>query len=440
MEKDWKPSEKESRRVKTRVVLAVVIGVCVSLGLFAAGQGESTPVTVKFWTHVHEHDTIQAFVDEFNTANPNIKVVYEDTPSDEYFDKVVLALSKKTGPDVFWCFDLYFPTLIQAKLIEPTKLKAFGAKNLKEYEDLFMEGVLDAYKGSEGVMYAGGISEINVWSLIYNKDHFAQAGLPLPSETDPMTWEQLTEVAQRLTKRDAAGNVTRVGYHTLSNIGAAAYWLEWFEPLLRGCGGWYWDEKGNVTINDEKGVRAMDLWRDMVVKYKVDDPKTAVMFVADLPQGRASTMLMGPWYIPVAKGINPDLNFGVAPQPVVQGGPRVTHKYSYTYLVSKDSKVKDAAWTFAAWMAMKNPEKWWSKLGFFHPTKEFMARFPYQEYPYMKTFFDDMAHGEYVVRTPKISELATIVKDAVERCTLKGMSSRESLDLAASEIKKMLAE
>jgi multiple sugar transport system substrate-binding protein len=426
--------------VKTRVVLAVVLGACMSFGLYAGGQGESAPATVKFWTHVHEHDTIQAFVDEFNAGHPSIKVVYEDTPSDEYFDKVVLALSKKTGPDVFWCFDLYFPTLMEAGLVEPTKFKAFGAKDYKEYENLFMEGVLDAYKDEKGTMYAGGISETVAWSLIYNKDHFTEAGLPLPSETVPMTWEECAEVAQKLTRRDAAGNITRVGYHTLCNIPAAAYWLEWFEPLLRGCGGWYWDKDGNVTINDEKGVRAMDLWRDMIWKYKVEDPKTAVMFIADLPQGRASMQLMGPWYIPIVKGINPKLNFGVAPQPVVKGGPRVTHKYSWTYLVSKDSKVKDAAWTFAAWMATKNPEQWWSKLGFLHPTKEFMAKFPYQEYPYMKPFFDDLAHGEYCVRTPKVSELAAIVKDAIERCTLKGMSSKESLDLAASEIKKMLSE
>jgi len=426
--------------VKTRVMVTLLLGVCLSFGLHAAGQADSAPATVRFWTHVHEHDTVQAFVDQFNAGHPNIKVVYEDTPSDEYFDKVVLALSTKTGPDVFWCFDLYFPTLIEAKLVEPTSFKAFGAKNLAEYESMFMDGVLDAYKDEKGTMYAGGISEICAWSLIYNKDHFLEAGLPLPSETTPMTWEECAAVAQKLTRRDAAGTITRVGYHTLSNIPAAAYWLEWFEPLLRGCGGWYWDAKGNVTINDANGVRAMDLWRDMIWKYKVEDPKTAVMFIADLPQGRASMQLMGPWYIPIITGMNAELKFGVAPQPVVKGGPRVTHKYSWTYLVSKNSQVKDAAWTFAAWMATQNADAWWSKLGFIHPTKKFLDAFPYAKYPYMKVFFDDIAHGEYCVRTADISQLATIVKDAVERCTLAGMPSKESLDIAAGELKKMLAK
>ncbi len=66
-------------------------------------------------------------------------------------------------------------------------------------------------------------------------------------------------------------------------------------------------------------------------------------------------------------------------------------------------------------------------------------------------------YAEYFVTTPETlarllstgvrssaaigSGLGTrIVKDAVERCTLNGMRSKESLDLAAVEIKKMLSD
>ncbi|MGA9042326.1 MAG: extracellular solute-binding protein, partial [Terriglobales bacterium] len=43
----------------------------------------------------------------------------------------------------------------------------------------------------------------------YNRSLFKEAGVEYPKD---WTWEQFREVAKKLTKRDAAGNVLQYGY------------------------------------------------------------------------------------------------------------------------------------------------------------------------------------------------------------------------------------
>jgi multiple sugar transport system substrate-binding protein len=53
----------------------------------------------------------------------------------------------------------------------------------------------------------------STWNNImtnYNRALFAEAGIPAPSKT--WTWEEFADIAEKLTKRDANGNVTQFGY------------------------------------------------------------------------------------------------------------------------------------------------------------------------------------------------------------------------------------
>ncbi len=51
---------------------------------------------------------------------------------------------------------------------------------------------------------------IDVYGLTWNKDQFKEAGLD--PEKPPRTWAEFREYAKKLTRRDAQGNITRVGY------------------------------------------------------------------------------------------------------------------------------------------------------------------------------------------------------------------------------------
>lgn len=423
------------RRMWALVVLSSLLALIVSMPM-----GVSAATTIKFWTHAHEPELVYSFVREFEKQNPSIKIQFEQVPSAEYFDKLIVALATGVGPDVFRLPDWFFELFHSKGLLAPVDPAAFGVTSHAEVEGLFTPGGLSGFKSADGVLYGGGISEVNVWSLLYNKRMFREAGIPLLSESKPLTWSEFNEIAKRLTKRTPAGALQIAGYRTLCNVGSTTYYLEWFEPLLRGCGGRWFNDKGMSALTYPEAIRAMDLWRDMVAKHKVDDPHYALSFIEDFPQGRAASQLLGPFYVPIVNAINPDFELGVAPQPIVDGGPRVTHMYAWSYVTSaKAPKARQAAaWTFAAWMTTARNEQWWDKLGFLQPTRRWLDVFPYDKYPYMRVFIDDMQYGEPLVKTPHISELGQIMKDAIERCTLNGMSSIESLTIASDQLNRVL--
>src|SRR3546814_9241008 len=57
--------------------------------------------------------------------------------------------------------------------------------------------------------------------MYWNKEAFQEAGLD--PETPPQNWNELVEYGQKLTKRDASGNVARWGVQIPSS--GFPYWL-----------------------------------------------------------------------------------------------------------------------------------------------------------------------------------------------------------------------
>ena len=100
--------------------------------------------------------------------------------------------------------------------------------------------------------------------LYWNKDAFKEAGLD-PNKP-PATWSEMTQMAQKLTKRDASGNVTRWGVEVPST--GYAYWM--FQAFARENGQDLMNKDGNRTNYDNKDVvAALQYWRDLGAKYKV---------------------------------------------------------------------------------------------------------------------------------------------------------------------------
>jgi ABC-type glycerol-3-phosphate transport system substrate-binding protein len=68
--------------------------------------------------------------------------------------------------------------------------------------------------------------------------------------------------------------------------------------------------------------------------------------------GRAAYMVEGPWMLPKLK--ESKVNWGVAPQPVFEGGKPATPTGSWSLAMNPFSKQKEAAAVFLKWMAIDN--------------------------------------------------------------------------------------
>jgi sn-glycerol 3-phosphate transport system substrate-binding protein len=103
--------------------------------------------------------------------------------------------------------------------------------------------------------------------LYWNKELFKEAGLD--PETPPKTWAEQLAFAQKLTKRDAAGNVTQWGIQIPSS--GFPYWL--FQGLSTQAGAILANAAGDKTdYANPAVVEALQYWVDLAQKHKVHPP------------------------------------------------------------------------------------------------------------------------------------------------------------------------
>src|SRR5205814_8927594 len=94
--------------------------------------------------------------------------------------------------------------------------------------------------------------------LYWNKELFKEAGLD-PNKA-PGTWKEMLDDAQKLTRRDAAGNVTQWGVQIPSS--GFPYWL--FQGLTTPNGVELMNTAGNETYFDKPEViEALAFWVDL---------------------------------------------------------------------------------------------------------------------------------------------------------------------------------
>ena len=103
--------------------------------------------------------------------------------------------------------------------------------------------------------------------LYWNKELFKEAGLD--PEKAPANWAEMVEFAEKLTKRDASGNVTQWGVQIPSS--GFPYWL--FQGLTTPTGAILMNEAGTETYFDKPEViEALQYWVDLSRKHKVHPP------------------------------------------------------------------------------------------------------------------------------------------------------------------------
>ncbi len=247
---------------------------CIRNGLFAllAALASLTPALaqapteVSFYYPVAVGGPITKIIDglaaEFEKENPGIKL--KPIYSGSYQDSITKALTAvKSGEppvtSILLSTDMF--TLIDEGAIQPFDdlIKTPEDKAwLKSFYPAFMENSQTGGK-TWGIPF-----QRSTIVLYYNKEMFKEAGLD--PNRPPATWKEMTEYAQKLTKRDASGKVTQWGVQIPSS--GFPYWL--FQGLAIQNGGILMNSAGTQTFYDKKEViDALQYWVDLVNKYKV---------------------------------------------------------------------------------------------------------------------------------------------------------------------------
>jgi len=249
------------KRSLFRVLLGLALAVAVLGGTVAHAA-----VELNMYYPVAVGGPITKVIDdmiaEFEKANPDIKVkaVY----AGNYDDTRVKALAafKANQPvqlSVLFSIDVF--ELIDQDVIVPFDEFATSAED-KQWLASFYPALMENSK-AKGKIWGIPFQRSTI-VMYHNKDAFKEAGLD-PNKP-PATWDEMVATAQKLTKKDASGNVTRWGVHIPST--GYAYWM--FQALCIQNGQVLMNQDGNKTNFDHPDViEALQYWRDLAAKHKV---------------------------------------------------------------------------------------------------------------------------------------------------------------------------
>jgi multiple sugar transport system substrate-binding protein len=385
------------------VIASVLLASCG--GAKTAVPQAKSEVTFMMWGAPEEQAVWQAVVDDFHAANPNVTVKVEVSDWDSYWTKLNTLIAGGTPPDVF-AMDapLYLDWQSRGALLD-----------LQPYIDAtpgFLDGVypqtLSAYK--VGNDYYGLPRDFNTIVLFYNKDMFDAAGVAYP--TADWTYDDLLKTAKTLTKdTNGDGKIDQFGLWTDT-------WdmeLLWSEAIW-AYGGEIINSDHTKTLIGEGGAR--DAWAYIDSLYKegvMPKPATAGEYGSDLFQsGNAAMTTIGHWAVPgyVQAGIK----FGVSPMPTGPAG-RATSVNSAGFVMSKDSKNPDAAFSFIKFALSAAGQKRLAELGFAIPVLKSVAESDaYLKQPGdldQKVFLDSLAFAHMKPVFKGYEEWAGVVGDGL---------------------------
>lgn len=209
--------------------------------------------------------TIDQYAADFNKENPDYNVipVYSGTYQ-ETIVKVITAHKSGKPPASAILLSTDTFTLADEDAIVPID------NFVKTDEDrAWMKSFFPAFmlNGQFGKKTWGVPFQRSTVVLYWNKEAFKEAGLD-PNKP-PKTWEETISMGQKLTKKDASGNVTQWGIQVPSS--GFPYWL--FQGFSTQNGAILANSEGNqVKYDDPNVISALQYWVDLSRKYGIHPP------------------------------------------------------------------------------------------------------------------------------------------------------------------------
>ena len=250
----------------------------------------------------------QQIIQNFEDQNPNVIVQLEPVSGRDYYARLLTQLSAKAAPDIMQIGDDAVPSFVSKNAFVPLDAYLTG---INFDPSIYLPGLLDPGK-INGVQYLLP-KDYSPLAVYYNKTLFDAASVPYPVEG--WTWEDLLATAQKLTVKDASGNVTQWG------IQLPAAWTTGFEYWVAAAGGSLISADGKTftgVMDSPEVARAVQFYADLYNKYQVAPPPADMNAFgggnSEFANGKAAMMLFGRWPQGGFK-TNPNISLGVVAPP-----------------------------------------------------------------------------------------------------------------------------
>ncbi|WP_189831595.1 ABC transporter substrate-binding protein [Streptomyces zaomyceticus] len=320
----------------------VIAGTATALAVLTAcgGSGDDTankpsgPVTITFWGWAKGSKDV---VDAFNASHTDIQVKFEEIPSGTAggYAKISNAVKAGNAPDLVSIEYSSLPEFVSSGALQDIGgefTEADRAKLLPQTVELTTLG------GKSWAVPFDAAPQ----AFFYRKDLFAKYKVQVPT-----TWDEFRKAAEQVKKADAKARIGTFFPDDPTTFEAMAWQAgaQWFKAE---------NDTWKIDTTDAATTKVTDYWQGLLDAGLVHkNASFSPEWTGSLKNGTTIGYLGASWGAGVLKGTLPEQNgkWAVAPMPSWDGKPASGMLGGTSFAVTKDSKQKAAAVTFAEWMS-----------------------------------------------------------------------------------------
>ncbi|MCC3372321.1 extracellular solute-binding protein [Cohnella sp. REN36] len=408
----------------------------------SSGSGGGGEITVWIQKYSEDPGIMTELMDDLTKkfkAETGITAKYELVDWGQALTKYTLASTGGDAPDVADLFFLQSFVKIGGEKFGPLQINDV-AKDIGV--DKFIPASLSDVKVGDDFYAIPWGFDTRV--MVYNTDHFAEAGIKEP----PTTWDELLADAKRLTKTDAAGNITRSGM--IWGVDSGRFDQTWATVLAQAGGKMFDDAYSKATFDSPEGMESLQFMQDSVYKYKVTtknviDP--SYDSYNDFLSGKASIMLGATSVLKsMQKELAPQMEgkYQASVLPSKSGqGPSSIHS-AQMVSVMKSSKNIEAAKKWIKFFTSKEAQLEVSKkLAMLNSNLEVMADPYFTDDPWLSAFVEQSKRTTLLDQPiPSWSQISAFPSGPIGRMTtniMAGRSVKDEVQTAFKSVQTILA-
>ena len=352
---------------------------------------KSTDVTkITLWQGVNppsNRDVLQKLVDRFNQQHPDIKVesLYVGQ-AEQQLPKILAAVVGNAPPDLLW-----FNATLTGQLVELNAILSLEnwLQKLPEFSqiDPALFESMEYQKHTWSVPFA-----TNNVGIFYRPSLFKAAGI---TEL-PQTWEQLRQVARKLTI-DTNGDrkVDQHGIFLPLGKGEFAVFL-WLPFMWSGGGELVAKDNQTPAIVNKGAISAMEFWHSLIADGSavLSSPERGFE-IDDFVAGKVAMQITGPWTLGQLKATGVD--FDVFPIPT-KLRPATAIGGENLFVFKTAPEQEKAAFKFIEYVLSEEFQTQWAmETGYLPVNLKSRQSAKYQEFvkkqPAVKVFLDQSKFG-----------------------------------------------
>lgn len=295
---------------------------------------KSEPVTLNYWGLWEPTSVMQAVIADYESLNPNVKINYSMQSPKNYRTRFLTASTQANSPDIVRIHNTWLPML--RPNLAPAPSDIVPLTTLSDYYPIVQKNFVVGDK-----LYALPLM-IDGLALIYNEDIFSSVGATPPSD-----WNTLRKLAFDLTLTNPETKIIERAGIAMGTTGNVEHWSDILGLLIM---------QNSATPANPKDTAVQDALTFYTI-FSVSDKSwdaTQPNSIYAFATGTVAMILAPSWQVSEIKAINPNLNFKVAPAPVLPSANYAWASY-WAEAVPAGSKNKEEAWKFIKYLSSSEP-------------------------------------------------------------------------------------